>query len=105
MKKFINWLKKIFSKHNSEDLETTQKPESPKILFSNLSYIDWIESVERQVLQTKIDFALGSISEEVYTKQMDIFKEKVKEISNSYMQFLSLNDIQLSGENTAYMIS
>ncbi len=104
MKKFINWLKGLFTKKNNEHNAET-KVEAPKILFSNLSYIDWIESVERQVLQTRIDFALGSITEEAYNHQMDIFKEKVKEISNSYMQFLALNDIQGTNTYETYMVS
>ena len=92
MKKLLMWIKALFVRlFRRQDSKNTSN--NIKILPENVSYIDWIDSVERQVQQVRIDHALGWIDEETYQNHMLAFQEKVKEISDSYLNYLRVNNI------------
>lgn len=69
-----------------------------KVLDNNISYANWIESIERQVYQTKIDYALGWIDSVRYENTMNEYRKKVKDISVSYLEYMKRNRISIPKE-------
>lgn len=68
------------------------------VLDNNISYVNWIESIERQVHQTKIDYALGWIDIDVYEDKMKEYRTKIKDISESYVEYMKRNKISIPKE-------
>lgn len=84
LKKVWNWFKNLFKFEPSKK----EEEEVPLYLAVNGLYIAWIESIERQIEQTKIDFALGTISKETYDRHFEEFQEEVKRLSGAYAREL-----------------
>lgn len=96
MKALINWIKAIFQKIFTR--KNTKSTSLEAVLPSNGQYIAWIESLERQIHQVKIDFALGWISKELYETNMEDLKGEVKELTDSYLRYLKQNNVSISKE-------
>ena len=95
MRKIIEWIKSLFAALFKKKENSPVKTNNV-LLETNASYIKWIESIERQVQQVKIDYALGWICKETYEMHMLDFQNKVKEISQSYLNYLKVNHIPIS---------
>lgn len=65
-----------------------KKKEIPLYLPCNGRYMEWIESLERQINQVKIDYYLGSISKRVYDEHFEALQKEVKQLSLSYAKEL-----------------
>lgn len=89
------WIKGIY---NDLFEEEEIKNNIPKVLPNNVVYADWIDSIERQIEQLKIDYALGWITKETYERRMDEFRAKVRYISKSYINYLKLNNVSIPKE-------
>ena len=108
MKKFMRKFKKVFYKIHAwiqkfkiKNKIVVRKNEKIVVLENNLCYADWIESVERQVLQTKIDYAFGWIDSTKYENMMAGYKKKIKDISDSYLEYMKRNKVSIPKELAA----
>ena len=92
IKKFLNWIRGLFVSDKAEEpvADTDSNKEVPLYLACNGVYIARIENLERQIEQTKIDFAIGSISEETYNTHFEEFQRQVKQLSADYARELLL---------------
>lgn len=108
MKKIFNKIKKWFKELKGNYYMKKNKMVVPilkkrdiYVLENNLCYVGWIESLERQVMQTKIDFAKGWINSESYDLRMEEYKKKIKDISDSYLEYMRRNKISIPKEVAA----
>lgn len=81
--KIWNKIKTFFIEDYYDDSEPV-----PLYLAVNGVYMQWIESIERQVEQTKIDLAIGSIDKKTYDRKFEEFQKEVKKLSSAYAKEL-----------------
>ena len=86
IKRFWLWLKSLFTAKETE----AEKKDEPLYLACNGAYIARIESLERLIEQTKIDYALGWITKEIYDSHFEEFRKQVRELSAAYARELLL---------------
>lgn len=86
IKRFWAWLKSWVTEESTQD----DPKEVPLYLACNGMYIAIIESIERQIEQTEIDYAIGTIDIDTYNRHYQEFQQKVKELSASYARELLL---------------
>ena len=96
-RKILSFFKTIANKIHFKK-KKNRKKENVKILQNNVCYVDWIDSIERQILQNKIDYALGWIDSLVYEQKMEEFRLKIKDISESYIEYMRINKISIPKE-------
>lgn len=89
LKKIWAWIKSLVIEDEPEEVKNDQK-DVPLYLACNGMYMSLIESIERQIQQTEIDYAIGSIDKETYDKHFIDFQQKVKELSANYARELLL---------------
>lgn len=81
LKRFVSWLVGLFKKE--------KEPEDvPLYLACNGLYIARIESLERLIQQTEIDYAIGMITKEIYEKHFEEFRKQVSQLSADYAREL-----------------
>lgn len=88
MTKIWNWIKSKFSRAKNTEPVEEKKEEIPLYLACNGMYIAVIESIERQIEQVKIDYALGTINKDIYDQHFENFQKRVKELSANYAKEL-----------------
>lgn len=86
IKRFWAWLKSWVTEESTQE----DPKEVPLYLACNGMYIAIIESIERQIEQTEIDYAIGTIDSDTYNRHYQEFQQKVKELSASYARELLL---------------
>ena len=89
LKKIWAWIKSLVIKDEPEEVENDPK-DVPLYLACNGMYMALIESIERQIQQTEIDYAIGSIDKETYDKHFIDFQQRVRELSANYARELLL---------------
>jgi len=91
LKKIWMWIKSLVIEEDPEEVDDgVDQKDVPLYLSCNGMYMALIESIERQIQQTKIDYALGSIDKETYDKHFIDFQQRVKELSANYARELLL---------------
>ena len=90
MKKIWNWIKTKILSFVIEEEEVAEEPQKdvPLYLACNGMYMAVIESIERQIEQIKIDYALGTIDKDIYDQHFENFQKRVKELSANYAKEL-----------------
>lgn len=90
MKKIWNWIKNAVLSFviEEEEIPEESNKEIPLYLACNGMYMAVIESIERQIEQIKIDYALGTIDKDIYDQHFENFQKRVKELSANYAKEL-----------------
>lgn len=96
-----NWFNNLKNRLKARKTQTKMVKKKTIVLDNNLSYVDWIESLERQIMQTKIDYALGWIDTSSYQEKMEYFRNRIKDISDSYLAYMKKNRISIPKELAA----
>lgn len=90
LKRIWAWFRSLVIEDDPEMIDDTDQKDVPLYLACNGMYMALIENIERQVQQTQIDYALGSIDKETYDQHFLDFQQKVKELSANYARELLL---------------
>ena len=93
LKKILAWFRSLVIEDDPEMIDDADQKDVPLYLACNGMYMALIENIERQIQQTKIDYALGSIDKETYDQHFLDFQQKVKELSANYARELLLYSV------------
>ena len=101
-KRVKDWFKNLKNRFPKKSTNVKfVKSKKVYVLKDNICYADWIESLERQVMQTKIDYAFGWIDQDTYNQHMEDYRSRIKDISDSYIEYIRRNRISIPKELAA----